>query len=233
MEFSEIIKRLIERDERVTQCFFFWDGPTLERTEEIRRRNPQEAAKMPKPICNTCRPLLLRTLNKVFDGNPFDYNELVNDFYIYLFNERNGRGCLLTDIRDPNTLMGWMATTAFRFFLNLKISRDNVTRLEISGDMLDNTRVDPLSDEVEGIVVDTEREDSQNNVKAVLAEMPNKEYAQFIDDVVLEYEQYQGQERSNKRKELAERTKMTTANFDMKVSRAKRQFKETAYKLMK
>lgn len=232
MDFKEIRQRLIDRDESVTQCFFFWDGPTLERIEEIRRNNPQEAAQMRRPICNTCRPLLLKTLNSVFDGKPFDYTELVTDFYCYIMEDRDGNGCLLTRIVDPNALMGWIQTTAFRFFLNLKRKRDKVTRTERSGDMLDNRKVDPPFYKEEELAIDTDREDTRDFVKEVLAKMPNREYAQFIDDVVLEYEQYTGQERIIKRRKLAEKCNMTTANFDMKVSRAKKQFKDTAKSLM-
>lgn len=233
MDFSEIIQNLIARDERVTRCFFFWDGPTLDRIEEIRRKNPQEAAKMPRPICNTCRPLLLRTLNTVFDGKPFDYDELVTDFYCYIIEDRDGSGCLLTRIHNPNALMGWVARTAYRFFLDLKIKRDKVTRTEKRGDMLDNRKVDPPFYKEEELAIDTDREDTRDFVKEVLAKMPNREYAQFIDDVVLEYEQYTGQERIIKRRRLAEKCNMTTANFDMKVSRAKQQFIKTARLLMK
>ena len=233
MDFSEIIQKLIARDERVTRCFFFWDGPTLERIEEIRRNNPQEAAQMPRPICNTCRPLLLRTLNTVFDGKPFDYDELVTDFYYYIIEDRKGSGCLLTRIDNPKALMGWIATTALRFFRDLKIKRDKVTRTEMPGDMLDNRKVDPPFNEEEEIAVDTDREDIRDFVKDVLTMMPNQEYAQFIDDVVLEYEQYTGHERIIKRKQLAEKCNMSTANFDMKVSRAKQQFIKTAKLIMK
>ena len=188
---------------------------------------------MPRPICNTCRPLLLRTLNTVFDGKPFDYDELVTDFYYYIIEDRKGSGCLLTRIDNPKALMGWIATTALRFFRDLKIKRDKVTRTEMSGDMLDKRKVDTPFNEEEEIAVETDREDIRDFVKEVLTMMPNQEYAQFIDDVVLEYEQYTGHERIIKRKQLAEKCNMITANFDMKVSRAKQQFIKTAKLIMK
>ena len=46
MTFEEIIQRLRERDDRVTRCFFFWDGPTLQHIEEVRKTDPMMAARM-------------------------------------------------------------------------------------------------------------------------------------------------------------------------------------------
>lgn len=131
MTFEEIIQRLREKDNRVTHCFFFWDGSTLQHIEEIRRTNPQKAAQLPKPVCNTCRPGLLKVLHSLYGSNNFDYDEMVTDFYFYLIKDDK-----LASIKNPNALMGWIVQAAYYFFLHEKIKQDRV---------LENTPIDSLN----------------------------------------------------------------------------------------
>lgn len=217
MTFEEIIQALIARDERVTQCFFFWDGPTLEHIEAVRRDDPNKAARMRRPVCNTCRPLLLRVLSNIYGREPFNYNECVADLYIYIMAKDK-----LKTIKNPNTLMGWMATTAYYFFLNDKIKKDGL--LEKPNDYsLDNVTVDIEDDETAKQIRDF--------VQEVLDAMPNREYAKILDEVTLEVAQYKGKEKSAKMKELSERMGIPIDNLYVKVSLAKKQFKTTAINL--
>lgn len=217
MTFEEIIQALIAHDERVTKCFFFWNGPTIEHIEEVRRQNPINAAKLRRPICNTCRPILLKVLYNLYDGHPFDYEDLVSDFYLYLM-----KGDKLKTIKTPDALMGWIARAAYFFFLHDKIRKDSV---------LENTDLDSLT----VVHVDVEDDESLKETRAfvqrVLDAMPHREYAMILDEVTLEVGQYKGKEKKEKMKEVAQRLSIPLGNLYAKVSLAKKQFKETANKI--
>lgn len=217
MTFEEIIQRLRERDDRVTQCFFFWDGPTIQRIEDIRRTDPLRAAKMRKPVCNTCRPGLLKVMHTLYGNNHFDYDELVSDFYMYLMD-----GDKLSSIQDPKALMGWIVKSAYYFFLHEKIKK---------GKLLENTDTESLSNVSEDIEEDESAAATRNYVNSVLAAMPNRVYAKILDEVTLEVGQYKGQEKSRKMQEVAEKLGIPIDNLYVKVSLAKKQFKETARRL--
>ena len=219
MTFEEIIQRLRERDNRVTQCFFFWNGPTLQHIEEIRRTNPMRAAQMRKPICNTCTPGLLKVLHTLYGGEHFDYEELVSDFYFYLIQDDK-----LSTIQDPKALMGWIVRTAYYFFLHEKIKKDKV---------LENTPVESLNTVSVDIEVDESAAATRDFVREVLDAMPNRTYAKILDEVTLEVEQYKGKEKADKIRELAERLDIPIDNLYVKVSLAKKQFKETAKRIKK
>lgn len=217
MTFEEIIQRLRERDDRVTQCFFFWDGPTIQRIEDIRRTDPLRAAKMRKPVCNTCRPGLLKVMHTLYGNTHFDYDELVSDFYMYLMD-----GDKLSSIQDPKALMGWMVKSAYYFFLHEKIKKDK---------LLENTDTESLSNVSEDIEEDDSAAATRDYVNSVLVAMPNRVYAKILDEVTLEVGQYKGQEKSRKMQEVAERLGIPIDNLYVKVSLAKKQFKETARRL--
>lgn len=217
MTFEEIIHQLRNRNDQVTRCFFFWDGPTLQRLEEIRRTDPLRAAKMPKPICNTCKPGLLKVLHTLYGNTHFDYEELVTDFYFYLVKDDK-----LATIQDPQALMGWIVRTAYYFFLHEKIKKDK---------MLENTPVESLND----VSVDIEEDDTTTRtrdfVHEVLAAMPNRTYAKILDEVTLEVGQYKGKKKADTMRLLAEKLEIPIDNLYVKISLAKKQFKETAMRL--
>ena len=217
MTFEEIIQALISHDERVTSCFFFWDGPTLERIEEIRRKDPGKAAKMKRPVCKTCRPALLKVLHRLYGAKAFNYEELVADFYIYLMD-----GDKLKSIKNPDSLMGWIVRTAYYFFLHDKIRKDSV---------LDNVDIDSLSVVKVDIAEDESARETREFVRRVLDAMPHREYAMILDEVTLEVGQYKGKEKSEKMREIAKRLNIPIDNLYVKVSLAKKQFKETAKKI--
>lgn len=219
MTFEEIIQKLRCHDERVTRCFFFWDGPTLKRIEEIRRTDPKQAAEMKKPVCNTCRPGLLKVLHSIYGNVHFNYDELVSDFYIYLIENDK-----LSSIQDPQALMGWIVKTAYYFFLHKKINADKE---------LENDTIDSLTDIKEDIEVDESYSYIRDFVAEVLNAMPNKVYAKILDEVTLEVGQFKGQEKAERMRLASEKLGIPIDNLYVKISLAKKQFKETAIKLNK
>jgi len=216
MTFEEIIDRIRKRDERVTRCFFFWDGPSLQRIEAVRRTDPVAAAKMRRPICNSCRPALLTVLHKLYGSSHFDYDELVSDYYYYLIKDDK-----LASIKDPDALMGWIVSSAYYFFLHEKIKGDQI---------LENTPVDSLSDVGRDFEEDDSRSKSREIVSEVIAAMPNKVYARILEEVVLEVGQYKGREKSELLKRKADEFGIPLDNLYVKISLAKKQFKQTALK---
>lgn len=216
MQYEEIIYKLRERDERVTHCFFFWDGPSFKRIEEVRRTDPEKAARMRRPICNSCRPGLLTVLHKLYGNTPFNYDELVTDFYYYLIKDDK-----LASINNPEALMGWIVKSAYFYFLSEKKRADKV---------LGNVSIDTLNESEQDLVEDKTSERSEFVYK-VLKEMPNRTYARLLDDVVLDIGQYQGREKSELFRKKAEELGIPVDNLYVKISLAKKQFKETAKKL--
>lgn len=217
MTFEEIIKKLRDRDDKVTRCFFFWEGPTLERIEEIRRTNPQKAALMPKPVCNTCRPVLLKILHELYGTNHFDYEERVSNFYFYLIS-----GDKLASIKDSRALIGWIARAAYYFFLHEKQKESMV---------LENTPVESLNIATDDIEEDDSASKRREFVREVLSLMPNRLYAKILDEVTLEVGQYRGREKTEKTAQLAEKLGIPIDNLYTYINRAKAQFKKTALKL--
>lgn len=217
MTFFEIIQALREKDERVTSCFFFWDGPTLQRIDTLRRSDPVAAAKLRRPVCNTCRPALLSVLHKLYGDTPFDYQERVSAFYFYLI--KNDK---LASITEPEALMGWIVRAAYYFFLAEKKSNDK---------LLENDDVESLNNVGEDIEEDDSRARSREIVADVLAAMPNRVYAKILEEVVLEVGQYSGRQKIELLKRKSEEMGIPIDNLYVKISLAKKQFKQTALKL--
>ena len=217
MTFSEIIQALRQKDERVTRCFFFWDGPTLQRIEILRRTDPIAAAKIRRPMCNTCRPALLSVLHKLYGGTQFDYEERVSAFYFYLIKDDK-----LASITEPDALMGWIVRSAYFFFLSEKKNADR---------LLENNDVESLNDVREDIKEDDSRAKSREMVAEVLSSMPNRVYAKILEDVVLEVGQYTGREKTELLRRKSEEMGIPIDNLYVKISLAKKQFKQTAIKL--
>ena len=219
MTFSEIILKLRERDEQVTRCFFFWDGPTAERILALRRTDPARAAGLRMPVCNTCRPALLKVLHTLYGTGHFDYTERVSEFWFYLVKDDK-----LSTIKHPDALMGWITSTAYYFFLNEKIKSEK--QLEYSGTESLTYIADCLTDDDSSTVIRT-------FVQEVLDAMPNRVYAKILDEVVLEVGQYKGKEKVEKMRALSAKLAIPIDNLYVKVSLAKTQFKKTALILNK
>jgi hypothetical protein len=120
--------------------------------------------------------------------------------------------------------MGWIVTTAYYFFLKEKIKQDK---------LLENEGTESLSD----VKVDIEEDESATNVREyvqeVLAAMPNRAYAKILDEVTLEVGQYKGQAKAEKMRELSTKMGIPIDNLYVKISLAKKQFKDTALKMQK
>lgn len=217
MTSAEIIQGLRQKDERITRCFFFWDGPTLQRIEALRRTDPVAAAKLRRPVCNTCRPALLSVLHKLYGDKPFDYEERVSSFYYYLIKDDK-----LASIIEPEALMGWIVRSAYYFFLGEKKSADK---------MLENDPTDSLNNVGDNVVDDESRTQSRELVSDIIAAMPNRVYARILEEVVLEVGQYKGKEKIELLKRKSEELGIPIDNLYVKISLAKKQFKQTAMKL--
>lgn len=215
MTFEEIIRRIRERDEEVTRCFFFWDGPTQQYINNLRRKDPKRAASLRWPVCCTCRPGLLRVLRRVSGGEPFDYVEKVTYFYCYLMEDDK-----LSSIQNPDALMGWIVRTAFFFFLNEKRNR------KVSRD------VDSIVLE-EDDMEDVSTAEIRDFVGEVLEAMPNRFYARILDEVTLEAAQYSGQDKAEVIRRKAEEYGISVENLYVKISLAKKQFRKTAESIIK
>ena len=213
MTFEEIISKIRERDPEVTQCFFFWDGPTQQYIDDVRRTDPERASTMRRPVCSTCRPGLLRVLHSINKGRPFNYEQEVAEFYFYLMKDDK-----LAGIRHPEALMGWVVQTAYFYFLKKK-------KREMAEMKAHHKTVTEIDTE---IVEDITKDNTRDFVKEVLEAMPNRGYARILDDVVLESSQHAGQERAEFMRCKAEEYGVTMDNLYVKISLAKKQFRKTA-----
>ena len=176
MRYEEIINKIREKDEKVTHCFFFWTGPTIKHIEELRRTDPAKASRLPRPVCDTCRPGLLRVLHNLYGSGGFDYTEKVTEFYYHLIKDDK-----LASISDPDRLMGWIVTTAFNFFRKEKIKNN---------ELLENPSADSLIAKGYDMEEDDMRSKTRDFVTEVLAAMPNRTYARLLDEAALEIAQY-------------------------------------------
>lgn len=214
MKFEEIIAGIRARDEKVTQCFFFWEGHTQQHIDQLRRVDPQAAARLRRPVCSTCRPGILSVLHRLYGDEPFDYKEKVTSFYLYLMD-----GDKLSGIKDPQALMGWMVSTAYFYFLREKRKEEA---------SLASSSSEPLEKIVEDFEYDLGRSETRAFVREVLDAMPNRNYAKLLDEVALEAAQYSGQEKAEVVKKKADDFGLSVDTLYVKLSLAKKQFRKTA-----
>lgn len=141
---KEIVQSLIEKNDEVTRHFFF----------------------------EKCRPLFLSVMRKVFSYE-VDYDEFVNEFYLYLMDKDAYR---LKQFEGRSTIYQWLKITAIRFFI---AKRDN---------LIDMNPKSCLSEHSVG----EERVDWEKVVMAkidldnLFELMPNKRYVQVIKRLVLD-----------------------------------------------
>ena len=141
---KDIIEKLIARDERVTSLFFF----------------------------KNCRPLFLSIIRYVFPYE-VDYEEFVNEFYLYLMEEN---ACKLRQFEGRSSIYQWLKITAIRYFI-AKRNR-----------MIDMAPQDPPSDiTVNGEMVDEESETvARMDIASLFERMSNKRYVYVIRRLVLD-----------------------------------------------
>ena len=141
---QQIIEALIARDERVTEQFFF----------------------------GNCRPLFLSIIRYVFSYE-VDYDEFVNEFYLYLMANDAYR---LRQFQGRSTIYQWMKIIAIRYFI---AKRDR---------MIDEQSKDALFDTaVQNDAVDSETAMvAKMDVERLFSLMPNRRYVYVIRRLVLQ-----------------------------------------------
>ena len=141
---QQIIEALIARNERVTQQFFF----------------------------KNCRQLFMSIIHHVFSYD-VDYDEFVNEFYLYLMENEAHR---LKQFQGRSTIYQWIKIIAIRYFI---AKRDG---------MIDMTSKEPLSSSAnQEEIMDSERAmTAKIDVNRLLALMSNKRYSYVIRRLVLQ-----------------------------------------------
>ena len=140
----QIIEALIAHDENVT-CDFFY---------------------------RKCRPLFASIIRHVFSYD-VDYDEFVNEFYLYLMENDAHR---LRQFGNKSTIFQWMKVVAIRYFL---AKRDSLIDMEA-----DETSFEPAEDEA--INDSTSRYVAGMDVRNLFAAMPNKRYVYVIQRLILD-----------------------------------------------
>jgi RNA polymerase sigma factor (sigma-70 family) len=144
MSDQQIIDELIARDERVTRLFFF----------------------------KYCRPLFLSVIRSVFSYD-VDYDEFVNEFYLYLMENDAHR---LRQFQGRSSIYQWLKVIAIRYFI---AKRD---------DVIDMAPKDTLMERAER--EDTFEEERQTtarmDIEYLFSLMPNKRYVYVINRLVLQ-----------------------------------------------
>lgn len=141
---QQIIQALIARDERVTQQFFFGD----------------------------CRSLFMSIMRHVFSYE-VDYDEFVNEFYLYLMENDAYR---LKQFQGRSSIYQWMKVVAIRYFI---AKRDGMIDMEPKSALSDSVMQDESVDE-EGAM------EAKIDVERLFAIMPNKRYVYVIRRLVLQ-----------------------------------------------
>ena len=156
----DIIQGLIARDNRVTKEFFF-----------VR-----------------CRPLFYSVMQKVFD-HEVDYNELVNELYVYLM---ANDAMKLRNFGYRSSVYQWFKVIAIRFFIN---KRDRMIE-----DVIQKTPYDGNCQ-----TVNSENEvTAEGDLERLFDIMPNKRYVYVLRRLVLE---------DRDPEQLAQEMNVTTANL--------------------
>ena len=96
---NQLIQSLIDRDERITQQFFF----------------------------QNCRPLFKKVISLVF-SYPVDYDEFVNEFYLYLM---ENEACRLKQFQGRSSIYQWLKTVAIRYFITVDEEKRLTSRLDL------------------------------------------------------------------------------------------------------
>ena len=137
---QQITQGLIERDNAITQEFFF----------------------------ERCRPLFYSIIKKVFSYE-VDYDEFVNELYVYLMENEAAR---LKQFEGRSSLYRWIKVTATRFFIK---KRDLLIE--------DISQETPIEEET---IVERPATASLLDVQRLLDAMPNKRYAAVIQKLMIE-----------------------------------------------
>lgn len=141
---QEIVYKLIARDEKVTKDFLF----------------------------KSCRSLFTSIINHIFSYH-VDYEEFVNEFYLYLMENEAYR---LRQFQGRSSIYQWLKIIAIRYFL---YKRDRMIEMESSH---------PLSICIESSeIIEAESKIVSNiDINNLLSSMPNKRYVYVLRRLVLQ-----------------------------------------------
>ena len=140
----EIVDALIARDAAVTEQFFFKD----------------------------CRPLFVSIIRNVFSYE-VDYDEFVNEFYIYLMEDDARR---LRQFECRSSIFQWMKVVAIRYFV---AKRNRVIDLNPQNPLIDRSQL--IADKHSAV-----QDDAKMDVEALLAKMPNRRYAYVVRRLLID-----------------------------------------------
>ena len=144
MNDQQIIQALIARDERVTQQFFY----------------------------GNCCPLFMSIMRHVFSYE-VDYDELVNEFYLYMMENEAYR---LRQFQGRSSIYQWMKVIAIRYFI---AKRDGMIDMEPKDTLSDSVIQDEAVEEESSMI-------ARMDVERLLALIPNKRYVYVIRRLVLQ-----------------------------------------------
>ena len=158
---EEIIKGLISRDNSVAKEFFFVK----------------------------CRPLFCSIIKLIF-GYKAEYDELVNDLYLYLMKDDAVK---LRNFKYQSSVYQWLKVVAIRFFLKERAKMIEESRKETPYNGQEEAKSAPRTDT-----------SAECDLERLLKAMPTKRYVHVLRRLVLE---------DCDPKELAQEMKITTANL--------------------
>lgn len=158
---QEIIEGLITHDKRITKDFFFVK----------------------------CRPLLYSIMIYVF-GKEVDYDEMVNELYLYLMADDASK---LRNFQYRSSVYQWLKILAIRFFLKLKKQCQ----------MIDDDRPETPYDEQERAAHQSDTS-AEYDLERLFEAMPTKRYVYVIRRLILE---------DCEPEKLAKEMNITTANL--------------------
>jgi len=153
---QEIITGLIARDPQVTSDFLF----------------------------GKCRPLFCNIISVVFNGKA-DYDELVNELYLYLMDHDAAK---LRSFEFRSSIYQWLKVLAIRYFIK---KRDQV---------IEDESHEPLYNELDSVEGSTARDD----LERLFTLMPNPRYVMVIKRLVIEDQEPE---------QLAREMNISTANL--------------------
>ena len=156
----EIIQGLIARDRKVTEDFFF----------------------------TQCRPLFCNIMGLVF-SNEVDYDEFVNELYVYLMEDDAQK---LLDFEYRSSVYTWLKVVAIRYFIRKRDRMINVCPEKPPYDTLDDA------------ADDNEDDSARNDLEMLLGQMNNERYVTVIRQLILE---------DCEPEQVAKEMRVTTANL--------------------
>ena len=139
---QEIIKGLIARDSRITEDFLFVK----------------------------CRPLFYSVMKLVFSYE-VDYDEMVNELYIYLMEDDAAK---LRNFQYRSSVYQWLKILATRFFIKKRAR------------MIDNASGEPPYDKQEQIAAPESVVAVEYDMERLFEAMPTKRYVEVIRRLILE-----------------------------------------------